>query len=144
VKVVRAVAVVEGPGLVVEQLWYDRTRWASWVDGFTNLARLDDEWPLAGARRVYDAASGRVMENVTRYVAGSSQFSTIENERITGVSRVTFESDNVRTRITWELDVEPKEKLAPGPRWWLRRKMRQSLERSLVRFEYELAAELDR
>jgi hypothetical protein len=50
----------------------------------------------------------------------------------------------VRTRITWSLDVEPKQKLAPGPRWWLRRRYRESLQRSLVRFGYELAAERDR
>ena len=142
-KVIRAVAVVEGPGLEVEQLWYDKTRWPAWVDGFTNLARLDDGWPLDGSRRVYDAARGRIRETVSRYIAGDSIVATIEDERVSGVSRVRFETDNVRTRITWELDVEPKEKLAPGRRWWLRRGMRQSMERSLQRFGYELAAELD-
>jgi hypothetical protein len=57
------------------------------------------------------------------------------------VVRVTFETDNVRTRITLELDVSPKEKLAPGRRWWLRRKLGESLARTLRRFSYELAAE---
>ena len=143
-KLVAAVAVVEGPGLEVEQLWHDRSRWASWIDGFRNLARLDDHWPLEGSRRVYDAAHGRVAEVVTRYVAGDVVVSTVEDQRTTGVARVVFETDGVRTRITWSLDLEPKEKLAPGPRWWLRRRYRQSLERSLRRFGYELAAELDR
>ena len=114
------------------------------MDGFTNLERLDDEWPLEGSRRVYDAARGRVLENARRYVAGSSLVSTYEDREASGESRVTFETDNVRTRITWELHLEPKEKLKPGPRWWLRRVLRKSLERSLVRFRYELAAELDR
>jgi hypothetical protein len=144
VKPVEAVTVVEGPGLEVEQLWYDRSRWGSWIDGFRNLARLDDHWPLDGSRRVYDAAQGRVSEMVTRYVAGDSVVSTIEDERVAGLSRVVFETDGVRTRITWSLDLESKDKLAPGPRWWLRRGYRKSLERSLVRFGFELAAELDR
>jgi hypothetical protein len=144
VKLIQAFTVVEGPGLEVEQLWYDRTRWASWMDGFRNLARLDDHWPLEGSRRVYDAAHGRVSEVVKRYVAGDCLVSTREDERSSGLARVVFETDGVRTRITWSLDIEPKDKLAPGPRWWLRRGYRKSLERSLVRFGYELAAELDR
>ena len=56
-------------------------------------------------------------------------------------SRVRFETDNVRTRITVELDVEPKEKLPPGRRWWLRRKLGESLALTLQRFSYELAAD---
>ena len=40
---------------------------------------------------------------------------------------MTFETDNVRTRITFELEAEPKEKLPPGRRWWLRRKLGESL-----------------
>jgi hypothetical protein len=142
VKAVSAAIVVEAPGIAAEQLWYDRSRWASWLDGFAHLVRLDDEWPLAGARRVYDGSGGRVMERVSRYAAGSGQWCTIEDARMAGVVRVAFETDNVRTRVTVELDVEPKEKLAPGPRWWLRRKLRERLERSLRRFSYELAAEL--
>ena len=75
------------------------------------------------------------------YAAGSEHASTIEDSRVTGVSRVCFETDNVRTRITLEKDVEPKEKLAPGRRWWLRRKLRESMALTLQRFSYELAAD---
>ena len=45
--------VVESSGIEVEQLWHDRTRWASWIDGFTHLEKLEGEWPLEGTRRVY-------------------------------------------------------------------------------------------
>ena len=55
VKAVRAVMVVESPGIEVEQLWHDRSRWASWMDGFTHLEKLEGEWPLEGARRVYSS-----------------------------------------------------------------------------------------
>jgi len=44
-------------------------------------------------------------------------------------------------RITVELDLEPKEKLAPGRRWWLRRKLGESLSLTLQRFSYEFAAD---
>jgi hypothetical protein len=140
VKPVRSVAVVEAPGVEVEQLWLDRSRWASWIDGFSHLVSLDDGWPVDG-RRVYDGSRGRVLEKVMVYVAGARLSSTIEDARMTGVMNVTFESDNVRTRITLELDVVPKERLAPGPRWWLRRKLGEELALTLRRFAYELAGE---
>jgi hypothetical protein len=139
-KVVRAVGVVEAPGIEAEQLWLDRSRWASWLEGFSHLVTLDDGWPVDG-RRVYDGPRGRVLEKILRHTAGSGYAATIEDARMTGVITVTFETDNVRTRITVELDVEPKEQLAPGRRWWLRRKLREEWETSLRRFGYELAAE---
>jgi len=140
VKPVRSVTVVEAPGIEAEQLWLDPSRWASWLQGFSHLVSLDDGWPVEG-RRVYDGPRGRVLERIMRYTAGSGYSATIEDARMTGVINVAFESDNVRTRITVELDVEPKEKLAPGPRWWMRRKLGQEWALTLQRFAYELAAE---
>jgi len=146
-KVVRAVSVVEAPGIEVEQLWYDRTRWASWIDEFAHLALLEGDWPLAESRRVWNArpgGRGRVAEKVFRYEAGAGQSVMLEDERITGMLRVRFETDGVRTRITLELEADPKEKLPPGKRWWLRRKLGEGLRRTLERFGYELAAERGR
>jgi hypothetical protein len=140
VKPVRSAVVVEAPGIEAEQLWFDRSRWASWIDGFSHLVSLDEGWPVDG-RRIYDGARGRVLEKVLSYAAGSAFVSTIEDARVSGVVRVTFETDNVRTRITLELDVTPKEQLAPGRRWWLRRKLGEELTSTLRRFSYELAAE---
>jgi hypothetical protein len=139
-RLVQAVGVIEAPGVEVEQLWFDSSRWASWLEGFSHLVTLDDGWPVDG-RRVYDGARGRVLEKILRYTAGSGYSATVEDSRMSGVITVTFETDNVRTRITVELDVEPKEKLAPGPRWWLRRKLREEWLLSLRRLGYELAAD---
>ena len=139
-KPVRSVTVVEAPGIEAEQLWFDPSRWASWLQGFAHLVSLDDGWPVDG-RRIYDGPRGRVQEQIMRYTAGSGYSSTIEDPHVSGVINVTFETDNVRTRITVELDVEPKEKLAPGRRWWLRRKLGQEWALTLQRFAYELAAE---
>jgi hypothetical protein len=141
VREVRAEVVVEAPGIEAEQLWHDPSRWASWIDGFQHLSKLADDWPLAGARRVWGSRERFVSETVSRYDAGDRLVTHLEDERISGIQRVTFETDGVRTRVTVVLDVSPKEKLAPGQRWWLRRKLRQSLQRTLLRFTYELAAE---
>lgn len=132
----------------VEQLWHDRSRWAAWIDGFGGLQRLDGEWPLEGARRMWvtrpgwsGALRGLIAETVTAHRAGEGQTVTLEDARVGGTQQVTFAGDARHTRITVELQVEPKERLAPARRWWLRRQLREHLQRSLQRFSYELAAE---
>jgi hypothetical protein len=144
VKAVRAVIVVEAPGVEAEQLWHDRSRWASWIDGFTHLEKLEGEWPLEGSRRVYSSrVVGRVLvsEKVMKYVAGEGLQLIVEDERTTAIQRVRFETDGVRTRVTVEVEAEPKLKMPPGRRWWWRRKRGESLARTLQRFSYELAAD---
>ena len=142
--------VVEGPGLEAEQLWYDRSRWASWLDGFASVQQLGSDWPLEGARRVWvtrvgePGSRGLIMERVTSYAAGDGQVLAFEDERVRGEQRVRFETDNVRTRITVSFAFESKAYLAPARKWWLRRQLRLGWERSLARFSYELAAERDR
>jgi hypothetical protein len=151
VRTVTASVVVQGPAVEAEQLWYDDSRWASWIDGFGHVVRLDDHWPQESARRVWDArgglgrdSRGRVSETVTAYRAGEGQTLALEDARVRGVQRVRFESDGSVTRIAVELDLEPKERLAPARRWWLRRQFGDALKLSLRRFSYELAAERER
>ncbi len=143
-----ASVVVDGPTVEVEQLWYDKARWASWIDGFGHLERLDDHWPQAGARRLWDSrgargwgSGGRVSETVTRWAAREGQTLVVEDARLSGVQRVIFTPGDAVTQITVQLELEPKERLAPGRRWWLRRQLGDSLRRTLTRFTYELAAE---
>jgi hypothetical protein len=139
--------VVGAPGIEAEQLWHDRSRWASWIDGFAHLEKLEGEWPEVGARRVYSSkAAGRalVSEKVMRFAAGDGLTLIVEDERITATEVVRFETDNVRTRITVEVEASPKEKMPLGQQWWWRRKRRESLGRTLQRFSYELAADADR
>jgi hypothetical protein len=144
VRTVSVSHVVEGSGIEAEQLWYDRSRWASWIDGFASLNKLSPEWPLAGARRVWvtpPGGRGLVMETVREHVAGDGQTLHFEDERVAGLQRVRFETDGVRTRITLALDMDAKARLAPARKWWLRRQFREAARRSLTRFSYELAAE---
>ena len=139
--------IVEGPGIEAEQLWYDRSRWPSWIAGFAALQKLGEEWPLEGARRVWvtrPQGRGLISETVRSYVAGDGQALEFEDAKVRGVQRVRFESDGTRTRVTVTLDLETKGRIPPARRWWLRRQFRGELERTLERFSYELAAERDR
>ena len=139
--------VVEGPGIEVEQLWHDRSRWASWLDGFASLRKLEGAWPQEGSRRVWVTrvgGRGMVMERATAFTAGDGQTVVFEDAKVRGEQDVRFETDGVRTRITVTFGFETKENLAPARRWWLRRRLRQAWERSLARFSYELAAERER
>ncbi|WP_028064746.1 SRPBCC family protein [Solirubrobacter soli] len=141
------IRVVEGSGNEVEQLWHDRSRWASWLDGFASMKKLEDEWPQEGARRVWVTAvggRGMVMERATAFAAGDGQTVEFEDEKVRGEQRVLFETDGERTRITVTFWFETKERTPPARVWWQRRKLRQGWERSLARFSYELAAERDR
>ena len=141
------VRVVEGPGIEVEQLWHDRSRWASWLDGFASLQKLEGAWPQEGSRRVWVTpvgGRGMVMERATAYTAGDGQTLAFEDEHVRGEQLVRFETDGVRTRITVTFSFEAKAPMPPARRWWRRRQLRQGWERSLARFSYELAAERDR
>ena len=140
-----------GPAAVeVEQLWDDPTRWASWIDGFGHVVRLDDDWPQEGARRIWDSppgGRGRVMETATALPrAARSATLAVEDERVRGVQRVRFESDGDATRGSRStFDLEPEgARSPPARRWWLRRQFREALRRSLRRFSYELAADRER
>ena len=98
---------VPGRAVEAEQLWYDRHRWQSWIDGFGKVVSLDDEWPLTGARLMWDAppaaSRGRVVERVTRYEPRLGQTLDWEDALFMGVRRVTFEPGMEETRITLEV-----------------------------------------
>ena len=117
VRTVTVSTVVEGPGIEAEQLWYDRTRWASWIAGFAALQKLGDEWPLEGARRVWVTrphGRGLISETVRGYVAGDGQTLEFEDEKVRGTQHVRFESDGARTRIT--VDARPRDQGAASRR----------------------------
>lgn len=140
----KATIVVRGRAVEVEQLWYDRTRWASWIDGFGHVVDLDHGWPQTGSRLRWDSrpgGQGRVIERVTRYEPRLGQTLEIEDADFTGVRRVMFEPGLEETRITLEVELEPKDRLPPARRWLARRRLADSLQRTLRRFSYELAAE---
>ena len=147
-RTVSASIVVPAPPVEAEQLWHDRSRWASWIDDFGHVAKLEGDWPQAGARRMWVSrggwgrgSGGLVSETVAHFEAGRGVTLRVEDSRLAGLQRVRFEGGADATRITLELEVAPKERMPPARAWWLRRKLADSLRRTLVRFSYELAAE---
>jgi hypothetical protein len=136
--------VVRGRAFEAETLWYDRTRWASWIDGFGHVLSLDPEWPFTGAMLKWNSrpgGPGLTLEKVVRYEPRLGQTLEIEDAKFTGTRRVIFEPGLEETKITLEVSLEAKERLAPWDWLLLRRRLGDSLRRTLSRFAVELAAE---
>jgi len=139
--------VVEGPVGAAEQLWYDPTRWPSFVDGFAHVVRVDEGWPAAGARSVWDstpAGRGRVSERVIDHRPGEGQTLAVEDPRVHGTQEVRFSAVEDGTEVRLELVYELKERNPLTPLidlLFIRRAMRDSLRRTLTRFRRELAAD---
>jgi hypothetical protein len=141
---VSATIVVKGRAVEAEQLWYDKSRWASWIDGFGHVQSLSGDWPLSGSTLEWvsrPGGSGLNRERVTRYEPRLGQTLETENERFTGLRRVIFEPGLEETRITLEVTLAPKLTLPPVERLMLRRRTAEALQRTLRRFSVELAAE---
>ena len=142
----RVRATVNVPGLAseAEALWYDPQRWPAWVDGFGHVFKLEGEWPVPGARAVWDSTPGgrgRVVERVTAYEARSGQTLAVEDERTRATQTVSFEPGPDGVEIALELDYEIKNANIFTPltdALFIRRAMRESLQRSLNRFAREL------
>ena len=91
----RVSASIEVPGLAseAEALWYDTSRWPSFVDGLHHVAGIDGDWPHEGALVIWDSSpqgSGRVLEQVVGYEARVGQSVAVEDEKIRGTQRVSF------------------------------------------------------
>ena len=142
-------AAIEVPGSIseAEALWYDVRRWPAWVDGLGHVLKVDDTWPQAGARVVWESrpgGRGRVLEQVTRYETRAGQVVEVEDERLRGTQTLRFDPAEGGARVSLELDY----KLKPGvllralvDLLFVRRAMADSMRRTLGRFGRELAAD---
>jgi hypothetical protein len=130
-----------------EALWYDTTRWPTFIDGLHHVARLEGDWPGAGARVLWDSkpgGRGRVQERVTAYAAREGQTLDVEDEKIRGTQRVSFTPTETGVMVALELQYALKERrtgIALFDLVFVRRPQRESLERTLRRFRTEVAAE---
>jgi hypothetical protein len=142
----RVKAAAEVPGRIseAEALWYDLTRWAAFVEGFSHVKRVDPQWPEAGTL-TWDSTPhgrGRVRERVTRYEVRVGQTAQVEDSRLAGEQTVTFEGigDGGSTRVTLELEYSIKEARPLSgltDLLFIRRAVRESLQRTLDRFARE-------
>jgi hypothetical protein len=140
------------PGRIVEseELWYDQHRWAAWIDGFGHVAKLEGEWPKQGARLLWDSppkGRGRVEERVVAYEPRSGHTLAVEDAKLRGTQTVEFEAaggDEVRVTLTLDYELKERNPLTPllDP-LFIRRALRESLRRTLVRFGHERRAEIE-
>ena len=144
---VRASIAIAALASEAEALWYDTSRWPTFVDGLHHIARLDGDWPNPGARVLWDSnpgGRGRVQERVTAYVAREGQTVEVEDEKIFGTQQITFTPTESGVTVTLELRYELKDRKPGMPLIdlvFIRRPQRDSLARTLRRFRTEVTAE---
>jgi hypothetical protein len=143
-----ATITVKGRAAEAEALWYDRHRWASWVDGFGHIVLIEGDWPEVGARLVWDSppgGRGRVQERVVAYEIRTGQTLEVEDATISGRQIVAFTPGLEETEVTLTLEYEIKDRHLLTPLvdlLFVRRAMGDSLRRTLRRFANERAAEI--
>jgi hypothetical protein len=139
---------VPGRAAAAEALWYDPSRWPSWMDGFGHVVKLEGEWPQVGARLVWDSppgGRGRVQERVTAYEVRTGMTTEVEDETMRGHQTVAFAPGTDETEITFSIAYEIKDRNPLTPLvdlLFIRRAMRDSLRRTLTRYSYERKAEI--
>jgi hypothetical protein len=141
---VKAEVTVAALASAAEELWYDTSRWPTFVDGLAHVAKVEGDWPRAG-RVLWDTkvdGRGRVDERVTEHEARVGQTVAVEDEKVTGTQRIAFVPTDAGCRIVLSLDYKLK---MDRPRSFVidrfaRRPMRDSLKRTLARFKRELEA----
>jgi uncharacterized membrane protein len=141
---VKAEVTVAALARAAEELWYDTSRWPTFVDGLAHVAKVEGDWPRAG-RVLWDAkvdGRGRVDERVSDHEARVGQTVAVEDEKITGTQQIAFHPTGEGCRIVLTLEYRLK---MDGPQSvvidrFARRPMRDSLKRTLARFKRELEA----
>jgi len=144
---------LELPGVhasAAEELWYDTVRWPTFVDGLGHMFKVDEGWPREpGAVVIWDSkpgGRGRVLERVVSFEARVGQTVEVEDEKIHGRQTIGFAPGADGTTVTLELAYAIKQDRgvpAVVDFLFVRRPMRDSLKRTLQRFEREVRAPAD-
>jgi hypothetical protein len=146
----RVRAELQLPGVATsdaEELWYDTRRWPTFVDGLGHVFKVDEGWPREpGAVVVWDAkpgGRGRVLERVVSFEARVGQTLEVEDEKIHGRQTIGFQPGGDGCAVSLELEYATKQDRgvpAVVDFLFVRRPMRDSLKRTLARFEREVRA----
>jgi hypothetical protein len=124
------------------RLWTDVSRWPSFVEGFARRLELSPEWPAKGSRVVWESnpdGRGRVTETVVESEA--QVFSTqVFEEQLMGTQTFQVAPADDGSEVALVLDYElakwgPLRGVADAI--FIRRALRDSLRRTLFRFEVE-------
>jgi hypothetical protein len=140
---VKAEVEVRALASAAEELWYDTSRWPTFVDGLAHVEKVEGDWPHARGRVLWDAkvdGRGRVDERVVRHEARVGQTVSVEDDKITGTQSIAFHPNGETCKVTLTLDYTLK--MDPPQRqlidFFARRPLRDSLKRTLTRFKHEL------
>ncbi len=124
------------------RLWTDVDRWPSFVEGFARRLELSPEWPAKRSRVVWESnpdGRGRVTETVVESEA--RVFSTqVFEEQLMGTQTFQVAPADGGSEVALVLDYElakwgPLRGVADAI--FIRRALRDSLRRTLFRFEVE-------
>ena len=133
-----------------ERLWYDLTRWPTFVDGFGHVAKVEGDWPDAGSRVVWNSTPdgrGRVSERVTSYIVRASQTVQVEDPQIEGIQHVRFaprEGGGCRMELELEYRIKNPTLFTPlVDALFVRRAFNDALGRTLSRFRRELVVDIE-
>ena len=128
------------------RLWSDIDRWPSFVEGFARRLELTHEWPEPGGRVVWESTPdgrGRVTETVVESTA--ERFATQVFEAAlagTQTLRVLPANDGTEAELSLEYELTRYGPLrGAADVLFIRRALRDSLRRTLVRFAIEAEEE---
>jgi hypothetical protein len=124
------------------RLWTDLSRWPSFVEGFARVVEVDPGWPSEG-RVIWEsipAGRGRVTEKVAEPPSAGTFATLVFEDRLAG--RQTFRaiesSDGARVELSLEYTLTRHGPLgALADAIFIRRALRDSLARTMARFEVE-------
>ena len=127
-------------------LWADVERWPSFVEGFGRVIERSPDWPAEGTKVVWESTPegrGKVTEKVLE--RGTASFATqVYDDSVNGRQVLRVLEDAEGSRVELGLDYELSR---PGPvgaitdMLFIRRALRDSLERTLRRFAVEAEEE---
>ena len=144
---VRAEIQVTGTVSDAESLWYDTSRWQTFIDQLAHVDRTEDPWPEAGGKVIWDsnpAGRGRVVERAIAYEPRAGQTVEVEDESIVGTQYVSFTpagNDEVLVALTLEYRIKKRSPLTPLlDVLFVRRPMTASLQSTLYHFAIELGS----
>jgi hypothetical protein len=128
------------------RLWTDLSRWSTFVEGFARAIEVDSGWPGEGSRVVWESipsGRGRVTEKVVESAPG--QFATmVFEDRLSGrqTLRAIESEGGARVDLTLEYTLTSYGPLGPlADAIFIRRALRDSLRRTMQRFEVEAEEE---
>jgi hypothetical protein len=148
----KARASVQVPGFrasEAEALWYDTSRWPTFVDGFAHVVSMEGEWPAAPSTLVWQstpAGRGRVVERVTEYEPRLGQTAQVEDPKMSATQRIAFTpaEDGVEVTLSMEYTLKEGGPLRPFMDFlFIRRAVTDALKRTVQRFARELETDAE-